>query len=223
MILNSIVNWKRLANNTAMQREKNALEEIHDVLEFWFGRGQTATEVADEKAALWWSKNHRIDREITDRFAATSEAAANGELAPWAESPRGLLALIICTDQFPRNMHRDTRQSFSRDPAALGFAKQCVVGGTAQQLRPIERVFAYLPFEHSEALAEQQRSIALYRELAESAAPDETELFNGYLEFARKHYEIIERFGRFPHRNRILGRRATDEELAFLEQPDSSF
>ena len=203
--------------------QANALEEIHDILEFWFGRGQTATQVADEKTALWWSKNERIDREITDRFAATSEAAANGELAHWAESPRGLLALIICTDQFPRNMYRDTPRAFSRDPTALRFAKQCADSGTAQQLRSIERVFAYLPFEHSEALTEQQRSIILYQELAESAAPAETELFNGYLEFARKHHEIIERFDRFPHRNRILGRPSTDEELAFLKQPGSSF
>ncbi len=198
-------------------------EQIESVLEFWFGRGQTATEVAAEKTPLWWSKNDLIDREIIDRFAATSEAAANGELGHWAESPRGLLALIICTDQFPRNMYRDTPKSFSFDSVALGFAKQYVDRGAQRQLAPIERVFAYLPFEHSEELTEQQRSIALYQALAQSIGADEVELFNGYGEFADKHYQIIKRFGRFPHRNRILRRPSTDEERAFLEQAGSSF
>lgn len=198
-------------------------EQIESVLEFWFGRDQTATEVAAEKTSLWWSKNDLIDREIIDRFAATIEAAANGELGHWAESPRGLLALIICTDQFPRNMYRDTPKSFSFDSVALGFAKQCVDRGAQRQLAPIERVFAYLPFEHSEELAEQQRSVALYQALAQSVGADEAELFNGYCEFADKHYQIIKRFGRFPHRNRILRRHSSDEEQAFLKQPDSSF
>ena len=198
-------------------------EDIDSILEFWFGRGQTASEAAAEKTPLWWSKDEQVDREIIDRFAATTEAAANGELDYWAESCRGLLALIICTDQFPRNMYRDTPKAFFFDSVALGFAKQCVDGGTAAQLRPIERVFAYLPFEHSEELVEQQRSVALYQALAQSVGADEAELFNGYCEFADKHYQIIERFGRFPHRNQILQRPSTDEERAFLEQPGSSF
>ncbi len=198
-------------------------QDIKIILEFWFGRGRTATEVAEEKASLWWSKNESIDKEITRRFAATTEAAAGGQLSHWAQSPRGLLALIICTDQFPRNIHRDSPKAFSCDPAALGFAKECVDGGAARQLRPLERLFAYLPFEHSEALAEQRRAVALYQTLAKNAAADEAELFDGYLQFAHKHQEIIERFGRFPHRNPILGRPSTDEEHAFLKQPASSF
>ena len=198
-------------------------EEIEDVLKFWFGCGQTAAEIADEKTAMWWSKSDQIDREITRRFKTVTEAAAAGQLAHWADSPRGLLALIICADQFPRNMHRAAPRAFACDPAALDYAKHCVDSGADQRLKPIERVFAYLPFEHSEALAEQQRSMALYQALAESAAPNEDELFNGYLEFARKHFEIIERFDRFPHRNKILGRHSTDRERAFLKQPGSSF
>ncbi len=198
-------------------------EEISAVLEFWFGAAGTAVEVAAEKTSLWWSKSEPVDRQITARFAATADAAASGELAHWVKSPRGLLALIICTDQFPRNIHRDTPGAFAGDAVALRYARQCVDGGTAPQLRPIERVFAYLPFEHSENLADQRRSIALYEALAQRAAADEAELFNGYLDFARRHFEIIRRFGRFPHRNRILGRPSTDEERAFLEQPGSSF
>ena len=208
-----------------MHGKTNPPGEIEDVLEFWFGPGpeRTALEIADEKTPLWWSKNEAIDREIAARFAATSEAAGDGQLAHWGESPRGLLALIICTDQFPRNIHRDKPGAFAWDPVALTFAKHCVDSGIARQLRPIERVFVYLPFEHSEDLAEQQRSVALYRALAQGAVPDESELFNNYLDFALRHLAIIERFGRFPHRNRILGRASSDEEIAFLKQPGSSF
>ena len=215
-----------MTNNPTMSPKnnpRNAAAEIDRILAFWFGRGQTAIEVANEKTELWWSKNERVDREIVDQFAATSEAAANGELARWSESPRGLLALIICTDQFPRNMYRDTPRAFAYDSVALAYAKQCVDGGVATQLRPIERVFAYLPFEHSEELAEQERSIALYHELTQSVCADEVKLFNGYLDFAQQHYDIIKRFGRYPHRNKILGRESSDEELAFLQQPGSSF
>ena len=207
-----------------MMTSENSLSgRIDEILEFWFGEGQTASAVATEKSALWWSKNDHIDRTITKRFARTSAAAANGELTLWSESPQGLLALIICTDQFPRNMQRDTAQAFACDTVALAYAKQGVDSGAVQLLKPIEQVFAYLPFEHSEDRVEQQRSVALYQKLAESAPPHEAELFNGYLEFAHKHYDIINRFGRFPHRNLILGRASTEIERTFLEQPGSSF
>ena len=199
------------------------LESIDAVLTFWFGDGQTATQIAAEKTALWWSKDPNTDRQIADRFGATSEAAATGQLADWAKTPRGLLALIICTDQFPRNIHRDTPRAFAYDPTALAFAKTCIDSGAAQQLNPIERTFAYLPFEHSEDLTDQQRSISLYQTLATAAPAAEAELFTGSLDFARRHHEIIQQFGRFPHRNSILGRPSTTAELAFLSTPSSSF
>ena len=121
-------------------------------------------------------------------------------------------------------MHRDTPQAFARDPVALAYAKQCVAGDAAARLNPIQRVFAYLPFEHSEDLADQQRSVALYESLAESAAPnaEEAKLFNGYLEFARNTMRSSNASAT-SHRNRILGRPSSDEERAFLEQPGSSF
>ncbi len=215
-----------MANNAAMATaRRNPHEDGERILEFWFGRERTATaaEVAAEKSELWWGKNEHTDREIATRFTAATEAVAAGELASWAESPRGLLALIICADQFPRNIYRNSPKAFACDPIALNFAKLCVDGGAARQLRPIERVFAYLPFEHSEVLAEQQRSLALYEELAESVDAAETELFENYCDYARQHHDIIARFGRFPHRNRILGRPSSAEEVAFLEQPGSSF
>ena len=209
--------------NIMIVPENSSSASSDEILDFWFGKAQTASEVAAEKSAFWWSKNDQIDRAIINRFALTSAAAANGEFTLWSESPRGLLALIICTDQFPRNMHRDTKQAFAYDTVALAYAKQGVDSGAVQHLKPIEQVFTYLPFEHSEDLGEQQRSVALYQMLVKNAAPNEAELFNTYLKFAYKHYEIIKRFGRFPHRNLILGRASTEEELAFLKQPGSSF
>ena len=194
-------------------------ENIDSVLEFWFGRGATAAEINAEKEALWWSKNDALDREITARFAPLVAAVAAGKRSDWEASPRGQLALIICTDQFPRNMHRDSPKAFAHDPFALRIAKQC----DAAQLRPIERVFAYLPFEHSEELAEQARSVALFEKLAADAPPSEQKLFADTLDFARKHYDIIKRFGRFPHRNAALGRETSEEEAVFLREPGSSF
>jgi len=206
-----------------MTKTAQSPENIDSVLEFWFGRGATATEIAEQKTPLWWSKNEQIDREITERFTATTEAAAAGQLHRWRETPRGLLALIISTDQFPRNIHRGTPRAFACDPIALRLAAACADSGADRHLAPIQRVFAYLPFEHSEQLADQRRSVALYQALAGSAAAAERELFDNYLDYARRHHDIIERFGRFPHRNAILGRPSSGEELAFLEQPGSSF
>lgn len=206
-----------------MAETVESAENMESVLEFWFGRGSTAAEIADRKTPLWWSKNDRIDREIAERFTATTEAAAAGQLDRWRETPRGLLALIISTDQFPRNIHRGTPRAFAYDPVALRLAVACADSGADRRLAPIQRVFAYLPFEHSEQLADQRRSVALYQALAQNAAAAERELFDGYLDYARRHHDIIERFGRFPHRNAILGRQSSDEELAFLEQPGSSF
>ncbi|MGI9310486.1 MAG: DUF924 family protein [bacterium] len=204
-------------------REQSAVQTSERVLAFWFGRGDNAIEIAESQSSLWWGKDERVDAEIAATFAATARAVADGGLDHWADSPRGLLALIIATDQLPRNIHRDTPAAFACDATALRLAKHGVASGASQQLRAIERVFAYLPFEHSEALADQQRSVALYQQLADAAAPEEAGLFDNYLDFAHKHHDIIVRFDRFPHRNQILGRESTDAELAFLEQPGSSF
>lgn len=204
-----------------------SMETVDSVLEFWFGPGGgdgiAATDIAAEKTPLWWSKDAQLDRDITARFAATVDAAAAGRLDAWAESPRGLLALIICTDQFPRNIHRDSPAAFACDPVALRWAKSCVDRGDDRRLAPIQRAFAYLPFEHSEDLADQLRSVALYQALADAAPAAEHELFDGYLDYARRHHDIIARFGRFPHRNAVLCRPSNAQESAFLQQPGSAF
>lgn len=206
---------------------------VEELLGFWFGVGGSAGEIAEAKAGLWWGKGAETDGEIGRRWgglvktgAAVAGAGGRGELAGWRETPRGLLALIICMDQFTRCLYRGSAEAFGSDGVALGLAKEGVEGGAVRKLQPIERVFAYLPFEHSEVLAEQETSLALFRELADEAAgvsDAEGEVFANFYEFARKHYVIIERFGRFPHRNAVLGRASTEEELAFLQEAGSSF
>ena len=131
--------------------------------------------------------------------------------------------MIILADQFSRNMYRDTPRAFFSDPKARTWCKAGLENGADRTLRPIERIFFYLPMEHSESLDDQVRSVALCKELAESVPDAHRELFDGYLNYAVRHCEIVERFGRFPHRNAILGRESTDEEIAFLAKPGSSF
>jgi uncharacterized protein (DUF924 family) len=141
----------------------------------------------------------------------------------WLATPHGALALILLADQFPRNIFRDTPQAFALDPLALAFANSVIDAGFDQKLRPIERVFCYLPFEHSELLIDQDRSVELFKALHAAVADMDKELFAGYVDFAVRHRVVIERFGRFPHRNRILDRASTAEEIEFLQQPGSSF
>jgi len=197
--------------------------DIETVLEFWFGADADDAAVAKAQAKLWWSKNVDIDSEIRRRFEDGVRAAAEGRLDDWAAIPRGRLALIILTDQFPRNIYRDTPQAFAYDAKALGWCLDGLAQRSDLQLRPIERVFFYLPLEHSESLAHQERMVRCFEELFAAVALEQKQTFAEYLDFARRHRDIIGRFGRFPHRNKILGRESTPEEIAFLAEPGSSF
>jgi uncharacterized protein (DUF924 family) len=199
------------------------LEQAESILEYWFGTEADDLVAANQHAALWWKKNPKIDEEIRDRFASLLDAAANGNLDDWLTDPHGRLAMIILVDQFSRNMYRDTPRSFAFDAFSQNWCKSGLDSGADRLLRPIERVFFNLPLEHSESLQDQQRSVALSKELAESVPDAHRELFDGFLNYAVRHCEIVQRFGRFPHRNAILGRESTDEEIAFLQQPGSSF
>ncbi len=173
-----------------------------DVLDFWFG--------ADRKA--WFEKNPAFDEEIRARFLPLYERAASGALEAWRAAPDSCLALVILLDQFPRNMFRGSARAFAADPLALQAAKHAVSQRFDQGLSLDERTFLYLPFEHSESLADQARGCELMQPLGEEV-----------YRYAVRHREIIERFGRFPHRNAALGRENTPEETAFLKQPGSSF
>ena len=193
------------------------------ILTYWFGANPDQAALAKDRAALWWSKNNEVDREIRQRFESSVQLAGDGRLNSWLIEPRGRLALIILTDQLPRNIYRDSPQAFAFDTRALEWSLDGIESSVDRRLRPIERVFFYLPLEHSERLEDQERSVAMFRELLPSVDPDQQEIFESYLNFAILHRDVVARFGRFPHRNRILGRTSTPEELYFLSQPGSSF
>jgi uncharacterized protein (DUF924 family) len=193
------------------------------VLDFWFGAGGSATEVAARQRPLWFAKSAANDQIVTERFAETLVAAGKGELDNWAASPRGRLALIVVLDQFPHHVHRGHGQSFAYDARSLALALEMIERGEDARVTPIERVFVYLPLEHAESIEMQDRSVALYEKLVNEAAADERQLFEGFLDYARKHRDVVARFGRFPHRNELLGRPSTLEEIEFLKQPGSRF
>ncbi|MFC7287590.1 DUF924 family protein [Herminiimonas glaciei] len=193
------------------------------VLQFWFGSEQDDTKTAEQQNKLWWSKDDAVDQAISSRFKNSTLAAANGELDEWAEQPRDLLALILLTDQFPRNMYRGLPTSFAFDALALQWSLIALDHGFERHLRPIERVFLYLPLEHSEVLEHQHRSVALFEQLLQDVPAAHKQTFSGFVQFAIRHRDIVARFGRFPHRNAIFGRDSTAEELAFLQTAGSSF
>ena len=181
-----------------------------EVLDFWFGAPGSRERGRPRKA--WFRKSEPFDAEIRRRFLDTWEQAARGELERWQATPLASLALVVTLDQFPRNMFRGTARAFASDSLAFAVARETIAREFDRLLSPVERSFVYLPFEHAEDLAAQRRSLALFHALD-----------GEQVEYARRHYEIIARFGRFPHRNLILGRPSTAEEAEFLKQPGSSF
>lgn len=178
-----------------------------DVLEYWFAQ--------DRKT--WFAKDPAFDDTIRSRFLPLCEAALSGKLSSWRREPRSCLALVVLLDQFPRNMFRGSGRAFAGDAMALDAARSIVDQGWDKAFSPDERMFAYLPFEHSEALVDQERCLALMREIA--VFPETSDLPR----WAEAHCAIIRRFGRFPHRNAALGRESTPEEIAFLQTPGSGF
>ena len=195
------------------------------VIEFWFGSlADPAATIAGRQAGLWWGKAEATDTEIRERFGPLVEAASSGALDDWADTAAGRLALIVVTDQFTRVVGRDTPAAFALDPQARALCIAGIEQGHDRALRPIQRVFFYLPLEHSEDLDHQRWCVDLMRAMARDADdPADRRTFEGYVDYAKAHLRIIERFGRFPHRNAILGRDSTAEEREFLQQPGSSF
>jgi uncharacterized protein (DUF924 family) len=190
--------------------------DAQEVLDFWFGVPGSPTH--GTRRPEWWRKDPAFDAEVRTRFGALIERALRGELEAWAATPEGALAQVLLLDQLTRNAFRDTARAFAGDARALA-ASQAMVGRRQDELLPPEqRAFVYMPYEHAEGLAMQDEAVRLFTRLTE-AAPGERE----QLDYARRHQAVIQRFGRFPHRNRALGRRSTSEEAAFLEQPGSSF
>jgi uncharacterized protein (DUF924 family) len=186
-----------------------------EVLAFWFGR--EGKEGYGEFREVWFSRDPEFDREIRDRFEAVYEEAVAGGLEVWKEEARSCLALIVVLDQFPRNMFRGDARMYTADGLALAAARHAVERAYDRELPPFQRLFVYLPFEHSENLEDQRSSMELFRGLSGEIGSDDL------LTYAVRHSKIVERFGRFPHRNEILDRRTTPEEAEFLEEPGSSF
>ncbi|ANV84694.1 hypothetical protein AWQ21_10030 [Picosynechococcus sp. PCC 7003] len=191
-------------------------ERWETVLNFWFGRpgephyGQPRKE--------WFTKSQAFDTVVAETLGPLHQRAIAAEFSTWCEAPQSCLALILLLDQVPRNLFRGDPQAFATDPQALALAKQAIAEKFDQDLLPVQRVFLYLPFEHSENLADQHQSLALFRQLEKN-----TELGGDFLAYAQRHFGVIQQFGRFPHRNQILGRDSTEAELAFLTRPGSSF
>jgi len=181
------------------------------VLDFWFGEEGSATFGASRME--WFKKDPAFDNEIRDRFEGAVALALDGGHGRMMESQKGSLALIILLDQFPRNLFRDSAAAFAGDKRALSYANEALRMGFDQNLAMTQQTFFYLPFEHSESLDDQRRCMELFK----AAGNDDM------LKWAAAHHDIIARFGRFPHRNITLGRDSTAEELAFLEEPNSSF
>ena len=175
-----------------------------EILSFWF---------QEIEAKLWFASDKSFDDLIHQRFLGVMQSAAVGELYPWRSSAEGRLAEIIVLDQFPRNVYRNTPQALAQDPIALVLAQEAVASGALPSLTPTQRGFLLLPYMHSESRRIHVVAEALYKEFAPS----------GNVEFELMHKEIIDRFGRYPHRNEILGRTSTPEEAEFLTQPGSRF
>lgn len=175
-----------------------------DVLDFWFN---------EIEPSQWWQKDEQFDNTIRQRFGKLHAQASVGELFEWRETAQGSLAEVIVLDQFSRNIYRDKSASFASDPLALALAQFAIAKGFDKALSPTEQSFLYMPFMHSESQIIHEEAVVLFEALGNA----------NNLDFELKHKAIIDRFGRYPHRNLILGRSSTEEELAFLQQPNSSF
>jgi uncharacterized protein (DUF924 family) len=196
-----------------------------EVLQFWFGEGNRSDPtLGQQRMGDWFRKNDEFDAEIRRRFGDTLDAAARGELEGWADTPVGRLALVIVLDQFSRNAYRGDPRAFAQDARALGHTKAAIASGEDRELAFWERLFLYLPLEHSEELATQEQCMAVFGNMVDEADDAVVRKSAEFLfDYARRHHEIIARFGRFPHRNAVLGRTSTPEEEAFLREPNSSF
>ncbi len=187
-----------------------------DVLAYWFGVPGDAG--YGHPRAAWFNKDEAADAEIRSRFRALHMWAHTGLLDAWDEQAESALALTLVLDQFSRQIHRGQPKAFASDGKALAVAEKAIAAGFDQALPPLQRAFFYFPFEHAESLAAQDRAVALFAALAENAPA-----LASFADYARRHREVIARFGRFPHRNAILGRESTPEEAEYLAQPGSGF
>ena len=203
------------------------MDEARTVREFWFGKLPPALEPLNKRMDIWFAGEGAVRRHLDDairqRFEPLVQQALQGELASWADGPRRRLSLILLLDQFPRNLYRGTSRSFAGDEQALQLSLTGMQSVADAALNPVERIFFYMPLQHSETREVQEESIAAYRRLLLEAPEALKDVFKNCLDYAERHRAVVERFGRFPHRNRILGRASTPEEIAYLQEGGENF
>jgi len=204
------------------------MDEARSVRDFWFGKLPESAEALNRRIRFWFGDEsaalrQRRDEHIRVRFAGMLERAARGELTSWADGPRRRLSLIILLDQFPRSIFRGSARAFAYDAQALALALSGMQSGADAALNVIERIFFYMPMQHAESREVQEESVAAYRRLLAEAPQELQGPFTSALRSAENHRTIIERFGRFPHRNRPLRRASTAEELDWLRAGGASF
>jgi uncharacterized protein (DUF924 family) len=209
-------------SRTSNDAFNNTESEAQVLLEFWFGDASDADNVK-QRGKLWFSSTAAQDRTLRDRFGALHERAARGELDAWMTEPRTALALVLLLDQFTRNLYRGTASAFSNDARALGCSKESIERKFDSPLHVPERAFLYMPFQHAETMEDQTRSVQLFGALMESAPEQFKDYARTLYEYAVLHRDIVQRFGRFPHRNELLGRVSTDGEKQYLDQGGHRF
>lgn len=188
---------------------------MEQLLDFWFDYTYETDPLYNRD--MWWTKNEKTDKEIQLQFGALREQAIKGELNAWLDTPKGTLAYVILIDQFSRNLFRNDPQMVQNDPLALMAAKHAIAKGYDRTLSLTERVFIYMPFEHSENINDQNKSVALFEKLYEDTPDAQKGIAENFVKYAKDHRDIIQKFNRFPHRNKILNRKDTPEETEFLK------
>jgi uncharacterized protein (DUF924 family) len=192
-------------------------DKVHELLDFWFGNLGSADLPTSDRTNLWFGENEAVKQKLLHSFSKEFDAAISGLLIDWAKTPRGRLALIILLDQFPRYIHRRTSQAFAYDDQAQELCVEGLRDRMDQSLTLIERVFFYMPLVHSENFESQEKSIRLYQDLVSLSMSETTQIYQLFLAYAYAHFRVIKEFGRFPQRNKVLGRESTEAELAFLK------
>jgi uncharacterized protein (DUF924 family) len=197
--------------------------EHEELLDFWFGKDLESPGTVERRVARWFGGDPELDREIARRFGDLPERAAKGELAGWKAAPRSTLALVIALDQLPRNLFRNSPRAYELDAFALDVALDAIGRGFDTRIHPLEATFLYLPLEHAEDLSLQERCVAHFTALVERAPAATCHCYEGFLEYACTHRDVVRDFGRFPHRNALFGRTSTSAERAFLAGGGATF
>jgi uncharacterized protein (DUF924 family) len=198
-------------------------DRSEEILAFWFAETPRDAFKIDSRMSMWFGDDPSMDRKIADMFSEDIRSASTGELDEWSDTPRGRLALIILLDQFRRNVYRHSKDAFLQDHRVLTLTIHGMEIGHDRQLEPVERAFFYMPMQHSESLKVQEFSVRTFTTLAETVKPTLRATFGTFTQFAELHRDIVAQFGRFPHRNAVLGRKNTPEEEVYLDQNAPNF